>query len=423
MEWLPTFTRSGRLVGHSRHRVRAVRPRRRHGRRGVRHRRREPRRRGHRCRDHARRHARLPAAARAHAARVRGRALASCTRRTTSSCSKGAALPGLVALAIASDGAAHVETTQGEPRALRDSPGRAHRAGAARGRRVLHCGRARAGRRARDRVASCAGADGASCFRPRATRCASSSRRTGHEALDRLINRNLLLAYFYGVGRALDDAHFYLVRTRTPWHGRGVTLREWESLTWTLPAVQLADAPLARELILRACEVHGYAPGSGVRYLDGTLFEPGFCLEGAASYALAVDRYIRETNDDQIVEEPVLADTLYLVARRSRARDGTRMCRCTPPRSRRAGTRRRCRTRCTATRSSRRRSTCFDARSTSRPRATCRIPRRCAPRSSATSRATRDGKSTLRVGDRSERQRGRSTTIRSRRCTGCPCTR
>jgi len=51
-----------------------------------------------------------------------------------------------------------------------------------------------------------------------------------------------------------------------------------------------------------------------VRYLDGTLFEPGFCLEGAASYALAVDRYIRETNDDQIVEEPILADTLYLAS-------------------------------------------------------------------------------------------------------------
>jgi hypothetical protein len=93
-----------------------------------------------------------------------------------------------------------------------------------------------------------------------------------------------------------------------------VTFREWESLTWTLPAVQLVDPPLARELILRACEVHGYTPGSGVRYFDGTLFEPGFSLEGAASYALAVDRYIRETNDDQIVEEPVLADTLYLAS-------------------------------------------------------------------------------------------------------------
>jgi hypothetical protein len=139
----------------------------------------------------------------------------------------------------------------------------------------------------------------------------SLEQTAGNEALDGLINRNLLFAYFYGVGRALDDAHFYLMRTRVPWHSRGVTVREWEALMWTLPAVQLADAPLARELLLRACELHGYSPGMGVRYLDGTLFEPGFSLEGAAAYAIAIERYIRDTSDEQVVEEPVVADTLY----------------------------------------------------------------------------------------------------------------
>ncbi|HRN53539.1 MAG TPA: hypothetical protein PK788_08585, partial [Gemmatimonadaceae bacterium] len=134
---------------------------------------------------------------------------------------------------------------------------------------------------------------------------------TGMESLDALINRNLCFAYFYGVGRALDDAQFYLVRSRAPWCAWGVTVRDWEALAWTVPAVQLVDPPLARELILRACELHGYAPGRGVHYFDGTLFEPGFTLEGCASYAVATERYIRETGDDQIVEEPILADTLY----------------------------------------------------------------------------------------------------------------
>ncbi|HJQ22066.1 MAG TPA: hypothetical protein VJ867_17110, partial [Gemmatimonadaceae bacterium] len=137
---------------------------------------------------------------------------------------------------------------------------------------------------------------------------------TGHEALDPLINRNLLFAYFYGVGRALDDAHYYLVRSRAPWNGRGVTVRDWEALMWTLPAVQLCDAGLAREILLRVCELHGYAPGRGVHYFDGTMFAPGFSLEGAAGYPVAVDRYIRDTNDDQIVDEPVIADTLYLAS-------------------------------------------------------------------------------------------------------------
>ena len=142
----------------------------------------------------------------------------------------------------------------------------------------------------------------------------SLEQSSGNEAIDRLINRNLLFAYFYGVGRALDDAQYYLVRTRAPWNGHGVTVRDWEALMWTIPAVQLADPQLARELLLRMCELHGYAPGRGVHYLDGTLFEPGFALEGVASYAIAADRYIRDTGDDRVVDEPALADTLYLTA-------------------------------------------------------------------------------------------------------------
>jgi hypothetical protein len=77
--------------------------------------------------------------------------------------------------------------------------------------------------------------------------------------------------------------------------------------------VQLADPGLARELLLRMCELHGYAPGRGTHYFDGTMFEPAFSLEGAAAYVLAVDRYTAESKDEQIVDDPVLADTLYLV--------------------------------------------------------------------------------------------------------------
>ena len=135
---------------------------------------------------------------------------------------------------------------------------------------------------------------------------------TGAEAIDRLINRNLLFAYFYGVARAIDDAHYYVVRTRVPWHSAGVTIRDWEALMWILPAIQLADTALARELLLRMCELHAYAPGRGVHYFDGTLFEPGFAIEGVAAYSIAVDRYIRDTSDDAIVDEPAIGDALYL---------------------------------------------------------------------------------------------------------------
>ena len=222
----------------------------------------------------------------------------------------GVAVPGICALAIAADGDATVALSGGT------TPGYAIT-------RTLTLG---AGERVESAFYIAAGPerDGAEAtvgvMRRRGWRSLLTVTRdalrmleqsTGLESLDALINRNLLFAYFYGVGRALDDAHFYLVRSRAPWCAWGVTVRDWEALAWTVPAVQLADPPLARELILRACELHGYAPGRGTHYLDGTLFEPGFTLEGCASYAVATERYIRETGDDQIVEEPILADTLY----------------------------------------------------------------------------------------------------------------
>ena len=223
---------------------------------------------------------------------------------------EGSALPGIVALAVAADGDATLELHESvTPRFS------------------VRCARS-VGPGERVEVAFYVGAgperDGAMAtmgvLRRRGWRAllgatrdalATMEQSTGSDAIDRVVMRHLVFAYFYGVGRALDDAHFYVVRSRAPWNGRGITVRDWESLMWTLPAVQLADPALGRELLLRICEVHGYAPGQGTHYLDGTLFEPGFLLEGITAYPIAIDRYIRDTADDHVVDEPVIADALY----------------------------------------------------------------------------------------------------------------
>lgn len=134
---------------------------------------------------------------------------------------------------------------------------------------------------------------------------------TGNQAADRLISRHVFFSYFCSVARAIDDAHLYVVRSRVPWNSHGMTIRDWHALMWVLPAVQLVDSNLAREVLLRACDLHGYAPGNGIHYLDGSLFEPGFSLEGAAAFPIAVDEYIVQSGDDKVVEEPLLAESLY----------------------------------------------------------------------------------------------------------------
>ncbi|HEY8310450.1 MAG TPA: hypothetical protein VIG47_07835, partial [Gemmatimonadaceae bacterium] len=133
---------------------------------------------------------------------------------------------------------------------------------------------------------------------------------TGVPAADRLVSRHLMFAYFYAAGRAIDDARWYLFRSRAPWCAQGFTVRDFDALLWLVPALQLADTALSRELLLRTCELHGYAPGRGVNYIDGTPFDVAFCVDAVAAYPIAVDRYVAQTGDDRIVEDIPIAEAL-----------------------------------------------------------------------------------------------------------------
>ena len=234
---------------------------------------------------------------------------------------EGSAQPGLVALALGADGDAEVEV-QGTGFSLART---LDLAGGGNGHAAFYL----AAGPERDGAEATAGVLKRRGWRALLTGTREALQQleqsTGSDAIDRLINRNLLFAYFYGVARAIDDAHYYLVRTRVPWHGAGVTVRDWDALMWLLPAVQLADTGLARELLLRMCELHAYAPGQGVHYFDGTMFEAGFALEGVAAYPIAVDRYIRDTGDDAIVDEPAIGDALYLASEDIRDRRDRRV--------------------------------------------------------------------------------------------------
>ena len=134
---------------------------------------------------------------------------------------------------------------------------------------------------------------------------------TGVPAADRLINRHLMFAYFYAAAHAIDDARWYLFRSRAPWCAQGLTVRDFDSLMWLIPALQLAEPALARELLLRICELHGYAPGRGVNYIDGAPFDAAFCLDAVAAYPIAVDRYVAQSGDDRVVEDLPIAEALY----------------------------------------------------------------------------------------------------------------
>jgi hypothetical protein len=136
------------------------------------------------------------------------------------------------------------------------------------------------------------------------------ARKTPDATLGAILNRNLIFAYFFSVARGLDDERLYPVTTRSPLHPRCATFSERDALLWALPALLLADPPLVRELLLRCFEQYSHRPGEVVRYIDGSVREPGFALDHWCGYILAASAYVEATGDASLVEEMLVAEVL-----------------------------------------------------------------------------------------------------------------
>ncbi len=135
-------------------------------------------------------------------------------------------------------------------------------------------------------------------------------RATASPELSRRLNRNLLLNYFFAIGRAIDDDRLYPVVSRSSLHGESAVFRERDALLWSQPGLLLADPPLAREVLLRAFEQYAHRAGEHVHYLDGGVLAPGFLLDQLCAYGIALDSYVRESRDESVLEEPVVQEVL-----------------------------------------------------------------------------------------------------------------
>ncbi|MCI0436650.1 MAG: hypothetical protein L0271_23880, partial [Gemmatimonadetes bacterium] len=136
------------------------------------------------------------------------------------------------------------------------------------------------------------------------------TRKAADAATAGLLNRNLIYAYYAGVGRAVDDDRMYLLRSRSPQHGACAVFNEREALLWLLPTLTATDAFVAREALLRSFEQYSHRPGERWRYLDGGVLAPGFCLDQACAYVVALDRHVTESRDTTLLDEPIVQDVL-----------------------------------------------------------------------------------------------------------------
>jgi uncharacterized protein len=135
--------------------------------------------------------------------------------------------------------------------------------------------------------------------------------RAGHDhRWSDLLNRNLLFNRYYATGRGIDDDRLYLLRSRSPRCPAPALFNEREALFWTLPALVLADAGLAREALFRVFDTFSERAGEYRRYMDGGTFDGGFSLDQCLLYAWAVDHYVVASGDDSVLHEPLVRQVL-----------------------------------------------------------------------------------------------------------------
>lgn len=139
---------------------------------------------------------------------------------------------------------------------------------------------------------------------------AARVRQAGDATLTGVLNLNMFFNYFYSQGYAIDSEDLALVTSRSPLYYVSAAFWARDALLWSLPAVILVEPAQARAMLQAAFTRYLRHAGVHSLYMDGTVLYPGFELDELAAYLVAVDRYVRDTGDAAVQDEPWLQQAL-----------------------------------------------------------------------------------------------------------------
>lgn len=130
---------------------------------------------------------------------------------------------------------------------------------------------------------------------------AARERRISDAKLNGILNRNMFFSFFFGSGMTLDTEEFVLVTSRSPRYYVSAAYWDRDSLLWSFPAILMADAEYAREILDYVFTRQIKNVGVHSRYIDGTVLEPGFELDELCAPVLALEKYVRNTGDRDLL--------------------------------------------------------------------------------------------------------------------------
>lgn len=134
-------------------------------------------------------------------------------------------------------------------------------------------------------------------------------------AIQEKMNTNLFFSFFFASGRTIDTEELCMMTSRSPRYYVSAAYWDRDSLLWAFPAICETDIIYARELLVSVFKRQGRNFGIHSRYIDGTILEPGFELDELCAPIIALERYIRVSNDRSVLRETSIMDGVTHILR------------------------------------------------------------------------------------------------------------
>lgn len=118
-----------------------------------------------------------------------------------------------------------------------------------------------------------------------------------------IYNTNLFFCIFYSTGITLDTEELVCATSRGTRYYVSAAYWDRDVLLWAFPAILDADHELAENILHYIFGRQRKNLGIHSRYIDGTVLEPGFELDELMSPIIALESYVEQTGDKEILED------------------------------------------------------------------------------------------------------------------------
>lgn len=128
--------------------------------------------------------------------------------------------------------------------------------------------------------------------------------------IERIYNTNLFFNYFFTNGITIDTEELVCVTSRSPEYYVSGAYWDRDVFLWSFPAILDIDIKKAREILKYGFVRQGKNFGVHSRFINGNTLECGFELDELCAPFLALENYIKKTEDISFLKKDFISEAL-----------------------------------------------------------------------------------------------------------------